>query len=147
MGTRYRKLNMHDFQRAITFCEQNRIDFDLWNAEEVWFGNADFAEFGVSELDFITVDHFLGGIIERDGSMSDIAVKAGLRVRGARRIYIVRHNHLDWFIELVRMIQGGGAMLPDHSSTTDLGVYFDSWYEEWGDSWEVLEDWENFDGP
>lgn len=78
--------------------------------------------------------------------MSSVEVKAGLRVRGVSRVYIVRHSHLDWFVELVRMIQGGGAMLPDYSGTTDLGVYFDSWFDEWGDSWEVLEDWERLDG-
>lgn len=77
--------------------------------------------------------------------MSTVA-KAGLRVRGARRIYVVRHDHLDWFIELVRMIQGGGAMLPDYSFTVDLGVWFDAYYDEYGDGWEVLEDWENIGG-
>lgn len=63
MSNKYRKLSMHDFQRAMVFCEQNGINYDLWNAEEVWFGDADFVEFGVSERDFITVDHFLSGVI------------------------------------------------------------------------------------
>lgn len=78
-------------------------------------------------------------------SVSDIVVKAGLRVRGARRIYIVRHGHIDWFVEVVRAIQASGALLPDGSLTNDLGLYFDLWYDEHGDYWEVLEDWENFE--
>lgn len=70
----------------------------------------------------------------------------GLIVRGERRLYMVRHSHMDWFVQLVQMIAKDGVMLPDHSATRDLGVYFDAYFEEYGDNWEVLEDWENIGG-
>jgi hypothetical protein len=46
MSKSFRKLTNEVASQVMDYCEANHIDFDIWNAEEVWFGNSNVVEFG-----------------------------------------------------------------------------------------------------
>jgi len=61
-------------------------------------------------------------------------------VRGKKRVYSIKKDYTDWFVDVVHLAQSGLAVLPDGKSTTnDLGDWFDAWYAEYGDDWDVLD--------
>lgn len=61
-------------------------------------------------------------------------------IAGKNRMYSIRNDYLDWFVNIVKLAQEGRAMLPDGGFTGNLGVWFDAWFDVYGDGWDVL-DW------
>ena len=42
----FRELSKEIASTVMDYCEANGIDYDIWNAADVWFGGAEIVEFG-----------------------------------------------------------------------------------------------------
>jgi hypothetical protein len=48
----YRKLHSETANHVIDQCEAENIDYDVWNAEDVLFSDAEQVELGLAEKDW-----------------------------------------------------------------------------------------------
>lgn len=45
----YRELGPTKATAVMDYCERHNIEYDVWNAEEMCFGDAEFAQIGMLE--------------------------------------------------------------------------------------------------
>lgn len=48
----YRKLDLDIGNSLIDWCENRNIDFDIWNAEDMFMDNPTYIEIGMSKKDW-----------------------------------------------------------------------------------------------